>query len=73
MTHFMAVCASSLVMHQQGLKEQRPLVIELPTLVLHILCQKYQLSERVSLPHVLFVRGSVLVLLLSLSKNCLMS
>jgi hypothetical protein len=61
------------VMHHQGLKEERPPVFKLGTLVLHILGHEYQLSEGVGLPHhVLFMQGKVLVLPLGLPECCLM-
>jgi hypothetical protein len=72
--HCTTACASLFfVMHHQGLKEERPPVFELPTLVLHILGHEYQLSEGVGLPrHVFFMRGNVLVLPLGLPECCLM-
>jgi hypothetical protein len=82
MGHLTTACASPFfVMHHQGLKEERPPVFKLPTLVLHILGHEYQLSEGVGIPrhvlfmlprHVLFMRGKVLVLPLGLPECCLM-
>ena len=74
MGHLTTACASPFfVMHHQGLKEERPPVFKLGTLVLHILGHEYQLSEGVGIPrHVLFMRGKVLVLPLGLPECCLM-